>query len=144
MVQLNAEQKELFVFKYPSQEQAYIQLIHQIRCPKCENQSIADSNAGISEDLRHIIYEKINQNKNEEEIKQFLVERYGEIILYDPKKSGANLLVWLGPILLLMIVILFIFLRQKRVMQQYNTNTPVINEEEKKKLDALLNKEKEQ
>ena len=105
-------------FVSTEQEQRYQSLIKELRCPKCQNQSIADSNAGISEDLREIVYEKVQEGKTDEEIRLFLKERYGDFILYKPELSGANLFLWLGPFIFIVPVIVIIVFRVKRAKQK--------------------------
>ncbi|MDR9428068.1 MAG: cytochrome c-type biogenesis protein [Salibaculum sp.] len=73
-----------------------------LRCPVCQNESIDESNAGISGDLRVKLRERLVAGDSDEEAVQFLVDRYGEFILFSPPKEGANLVLWLaGPLLLL-------------------------------------------
>ena len=72
-----------------------------VRCPVCQGETIDDSNAAISRDLRIIIRERLVAGDSDEEVLDFLVERYGEFILFNPRKSGANLVLWLaGPVML--------------------------------------------
>ena len=92
-------------FNNPQQEQRYQNLIQELRCPKCQNQSIADSDAGISEDLRDIVYEKIVAGQSDDEIRQFLKQRYGDFILYKPEMSGVNLVLWFGPFVGFIVVV---------------------------------------
>ncbi len=104
----------LLTFSSKENEQRYYRLIEELRCPKCLNQSIADSNAGISEDLRNIVYEKIEAGKSDREIKLFLKERYGDFILYQPEVGGANLILWFAPVLLMLGVIVALLLRYRK------------------------------
>jgi cytochrome c-type biogenesis protein CcmH len=132
---------ELITFPNAQLEQRYHKLNNELRCPKCVNQSIADSNAGISEDLRNIVYEKLLEGKSDQEIKTFLQQRYGNFILYQPEKKGANLLLWFGPALGLMTVLIFLFARlRKKSKQAIASNT--ISEAEQAKLSALLDQDK--
>jgi len=100
--------KEILSFKNDQQRDIYQQLIIELRCPKCQNQNIADSNADIAQDMRKKVYEMALQNKDKAEIKQFMLDRFGEFVLYKPQFSGKNLLLWLGPILLLLFVIFLV------------------------------------
>ena len=68
----------------------------------CQNQSLADSNAQIAHDLRREVLDLMNQGKSDAEIKRFLVDRYGEFVLYKPEVSGSTWLLWFGPLVLLL------------------------------------------
>lgn len=126
----------LLSFSNKENEQRYYRLIEELRCPKCLNQSIADSNAGISEDLRNIVYEKIEAGKSDREIKLFLKERYGDFILYQPEVGGANLILWFAPVLLMLGVIVTLLLRyRQRVPKPEETQLSV---SEVKELEQLL------
>ena len=99
---------EILSFENASQRKIYADLILELRCPKCQNQNIADSNADIAVDLRNKVYEMALANKGKSEIKEFMLARYGEFVLYKPQFSGKNLLLWLGPIFLLLGVVFFV------------------------------------
>ena len=88
-----------------------------IRCMVCQNQSIDDSNAPLAKDLRILIREKIKEGKNNEEIYNFLTERYGDFILLKPPFKLSTLLLWLLPLVFFTIGILFVFLHNKRSKQ---------------------------
>jgi cytochrome c-type biogenesis protein CcmH len=90
-------------FRDPEQEARFRALTAELRCVMCQNQSLADSNAMIAQDLRREVFELMQQGKTDQEIKDFLVQRYTEFVLYDPPLSASNLLLWGGPIALLLI-----------------------------------------
>jgi len=71
----------------------------ELRCPVCQGESAAESNAGVSQEMRRQIAEMLKEGKSEEEIKRYFVERYGEWILYAPPKRGINWLLWLAPVI---------------------------------------------
>lgn len=77
-------------------------LEEELRCLVCQNQSLADSNAPLAEDLRREVRGLAAQGKNDEEIKQFLVQRYGDFVLYNPPVKGTTWLLWFGPFVLLL------------------------------------------
>lgn len=99
---------EILSFDNDAQRKIYDDLILELRCPKCQNQNIADSNADIAVDLRKKVYEMALANKDKHEIKQFMLARYGEFVLYKPQFSGKTLLLWLGPLFLLLCVVFFV------------------------------------
>jgi cytochrome c-type biogenesis protein CcmH len=88
-------------FISPTQQDRFNQLTHQLRCVVCQNQSLAESNAPLAKDLRNIIANQIQQGADDESIKQFLVNRYSEFILYKPTFEAKTFILWLGPFLAL-------------------------------------------
>jgi len=92
---------ETYEFSDPALEARYHALSEELRCPKCQNQNIADSNAPISRDLRRLLYEQLEAGATDEEIRDYMVARYGEFVLYRPRFTGVNVLLWLAPVLLL-------------------------------------------
>ncbi|WP_444998175.1 cytochrome c-type biogenesis protein [Aliikangiella sp. IMCC44359] len=101
---------DLLEFDSVEQEKRYKSLINILRCPTCQNQSLADSNSIVSEDLKQIVYEKIRAGKSDEEIKAFMKQRYGEFILFKPEMSQSNWFLWLGPFIFLFAFIFGFFI----------------------------------
>jgi cytochrome c-type biogenesis protein CcmH len=87
----------------PDQQALYETITQEVRCLVCQNQTIADSTAPLAADLRREIRKKIVAGQNEAQIKDFLVERYGNFILYKPRFKSWNIVLWLGPPFLLLI-----------------------------------------
>ncbi|MGH8086269.1 MAG: cytochrome c-type biogenesis protein [Lysobacter sp.] len=77
-------------------------LTEELRCVKCQNQSLADSNAQIAQDLRQEVFELMRQGKTDAEVKHYLVARYGEFVLYRPRVEPTTWLLWFGPAVLLL------------------------------------------
>ena len=101
---------------YPNQnninfEKRFIELSSELRCLVCQNQSLFESDSELANDLKEIIYEKINEGQSNNQIKDFLVQRYGEFILFKPLFNMANLLLWSTP-LISFILIAFIAIRK--------------------------------
>ena len=89
-------------FKDAAEEARFRALAAELRCVLCQNQSLADSSAGIAQDLRREVFELMREGKSDEEIKTFLTERYTDFVLYKPRTSGRTLLVWIGPAVVLL------------------------------------------
>lgn len=87
-------------FDDPELQARYEHIIDEVRCLKCQNQSIKDSNAVLAADLRREIQRMIAEGMSDDEIYDFLVERYGDFALYRPRASGKTLFLWVAPILL--------------------------------------------
>ncbi len=92
-------------------EERFIELSSELRCLVCQNQSLLESDSELANDLKEIIYEKINEGQSNNQIKNFLVQRYGEFILFKPLFNMANLLLWATPIISF-ILIAFIAIRK--------------------------------
>lgn len=100
----------------------------ELRCLVCQNQTLADSNAPLAEDLRREVRDMIARNKSDQEIMEFLVQRYGDFVLYRPPWKTTTILLWLGPFLLLGIgtVTLVVVLRRRR---RSRPDAPMTDEE---------------
>jgi cytochrome c-type biogenesis protein CcmH len=85
-----------------AEERRFNALVAELRCVMCQNQSLADSNAQIAHDLRREVFELMRSGRSDREIKAYLVERYGEFVLYQPPLGAATWLLWFGPALLLL------------------------------------------
>ena len=90
-----------FTFKDATEEARYQQLIAELRCLVCQNQSLADSHADLAQDLRAEVYRMVDAGQDNRQIVDFLVARYGEFVLYRPPVSALTLALWFGPLLLL-------------------------------------------
>ncbi|BCX88877.1 cytochrome c-type biogenesis protein CcmH [Methylomarinovum tepidoasis] len=88
---------EVRQFPNPALESRYQNLIEQLRCLVCQNQSLADSNADLAEDLRSEVYAMLLAGKSDAEIVDFLVQRYGDFVLYKPPVKKTTALLWFGP-----------------------------------------------
>jgi len=97
-----------FEFDNAQQEQLFHDLSKQLRCPKCQNQNIADSNAQLAQDLRNKTYQLVKQGQSEQQIIDYMVARFGNFVRYDPPMTPATIFLWLGP--LFFIVLAFYFL----------------------------------
>ncbi|TNH02022.1 cytochrome c-type biogenesis protein CcmH [Testudinibacter sp. TR-2022] len=107
-----------YEFSSPQQEQTYQQLTQQLRCPQCQNNNIADSNATISTDMRAKVYELLQQGKSKQEVVDYMVQRYGNFVTYDPPLAPSTLLLWLIPAALLLIGIFTLFRRKPHLRHQ--------------------------
>lgn len=86
----------------PAMQQRYIALIHEFRCVQCQNEALADSNVSLAGDLRLEVHDLIQQGKTDDEIRDYLVARYGEFILFRPRMSLRNAWLWAAPGVLLL------------------------------------------
>ena len=96
-----AVNQEPLVFDSQEQQERFNRLTEELRCLVCQNQNLADSDAPLAHDLRDEIFEMLQAGRSDEEIKRFLVERYGDFVLYRPPVKGNTLILWLAPAVLL-------------------------------------------
>jgi cytochrome c-type biogenesis protein CcmH len=121
-------------------EERYQALIEEIRCLVCQNQSLADSNADLAQDLRKEVYDMIVAGKQDEQIITFLVERYGDFVMYRPPLKENTWLLWFGPFLLLSLaLIIAIIVIRKQSSSDYTE--PDMDDNQKQRLAELLNEE---
>ena len=120
---------ETYEFSTPDLELRYKALSQELRCPKCQNQNIADSNAPISRDLRAIVHEQLEAGATNEEIIIFLVDRYGEFVRYRPGMDSNTLWLWSAPLILLVMAVAVVLtqFRKDRDRQTISSNAERAN-----------------
>ena len=135
---------DTYEFANDAERDRFRELTKELRCPKCQNQDIADSNAPIATDLRREIYRMLGEGKDNQQILDFMVARYGDFVLYKPALTGKTAVLWFGPLALLvggLVVIGVIVGRRRRTEQVEGSDT--LSAEERKRLDTLLDKTKD-
>jgi cytochrome c-type biogenesis protein CcmH len=105
-------------FDDPVLQQRYEAINRELRCLVCQNQTIADSNATLAQDLRREVREMIAAGKTDDEIRVFMIERYGDFVLYRPRMTAQNFLLWAAPALLLLIAAVVLVRVVRRRAQQ--------------------------
>lgn len=111
-------------FDDPVKEQAYKVLISELRCLVCQNQTIASSNAALAVDLRRQVYEMLQQGKSQEQIVEFMIQRYGDFVMYNPPFKAKTSFLWLGPALFLLtgLVLLVVLSKRKKSIKKIESN----------------------
>jgi cytochrome c-type biogenesis protein CcmH len=118
-----AAAKEPLIFMNPEQEARYNQLTLELRCLVCQNQNLADSDAPLAQDLRREIFDMMQAGRSNDEIKTFLVDRYGDFVLYKPPIQGNTVALWLMPAVLLMlggVVVILTVRKRTRMLAEHN------------------------
>lgn len=125
---------ETYAFSSPDLERRYHALSQELRCPKCQNQNIADSNAPIAQDLRRLLYQQLEAGATDAEILDYMVARYGEFVRYRPGFDRATAILWFAPAILLLLAaaIAVAVLRRSQSSEQ---SAPGVDDT---KLQALL------
>jgi len=136
---------DTYEFKTPEDEQRFHQLTAELRCPKCQNQNIADSDSPIAKDLRREVYRMVDTGAQDTEVIDFMVTRYGDFVLYRPKVNSQTWFLWYGPYIVLglglVVILLIVFLRKANRRAQPGAKNIELTEQERARLDALLNKD---
>ncbi|MFV0575996.1 MAG: cytochrome c-type biogenesis protein [Vibrio sp.] len=105
---------EVFQFKNTQDEQRAFYLARQLRCPKCQNQNLMESNAAIAVDMKQQVFNMVDQGKSNEQVLQFMTDRFGEFVLYNPPFALKTTLLWGLPILFLLCLVYFSFKLSRR------------------------------
>jgi len=115
---------EVLEFESPEHEERYNKLVAELRCLVCQNQNLADSNAELAVDLRRKTYEMVSKDKSEKEIATYMVQRYGDFVLYRPPLNSSTLLLWVGPFIILLIGVSLLIrtIRRRRAEQGVNVD----------------------
>lgn len=125
---------DTYHFANVEQEQQYRELTGQLRCPKCQNNSIADSNSMIAADMRNKVYQLMEQGQSRQQIIDYMVARYGNFVTYEPPVTPSTLILWVGPILFVLLGAGVIFGRARR-----RQRAALLPPEERARLAQLLN-----
>ena len=126
---------EAYQFDTPAEEARYQQLVEELRCLVCQNQNLADSNAELAQDMRQLTYEMIKRGASDEEIVTFMVERYGDFVLYRPPVRRSTLFLWAGPFVILAagLGILLVYIRGRG-----RQRTAALSAEDQRRAEQLL------
>jgi cytochrome c-type biogenesis protein CcmH len=128
---------EVRQFSSPDEEQRYEHLVRDLRCLVCQNQSLADSDADLARDLRDEVFKMIHEGKSEQEASQFLVDRYGDFVLYRPPFKLQTALLWIGPLLLLFGALAVVWHQARSRARAADVR---LSADERARLDALKNR----
>jgi cytochrome c-type biogenesis protein CcmH len=129
---------DTYEFAKEGDRERFRELTKELRCPKCQNQDIADSNAPIAADLRKEIFRMLEEGKDNQQIIDFMVDRYGDFVRYKPALTGKTALLWFGPagLLLVGVVVMAVIVRRRRAAP--TDGSDALSPEERKRLDQLL------
>ncbi|MGF1910340.1 cytochrome c-type biogenesis protein CcmH [Vibrio kasasachensis] len=130
---------EVYEFENLQQEQQFKELGNTLRCPKCQNNTIADSNAELAQDLRHKVYEMTKQGKSKDEIVDYMIARYGNFVTYNPPFTVATSILWLGPLAVVLFGFGIIIMRSRKTKKVATDEKWDQNKEQR--LKALLDEE---
>lgn len=126
------------ILKDPALEARAREISRDLRCPVCQGENIDDSNAGVARDLRLLVRDRLTAGDSNDQVVQYVVDRYGEYVLFRPERRGANLILyWLGPgVLVVALAGVLLWLRRRRAEVPVEALRP----EEEARLQELLRK----
>jgi cytochrome c-type biogenesis protein CcmH len=121
-------QADRYVFDTDEQAVRFEELTKELRCPKCQNQNIADSDAIVAKDLRERVVELVKEGNTKDEVIDYMIDRYGYFVHYDPPVTPATLVLWVLPVLIVIIGFGFIVIRQRKasVKQTWSNQDEVL------------------
>lgn len=126
---------EFHSFETPQQEKIYLQLIAELRCVKCQNQNLAESNAELAKDMRDKTYELVSKGGSREDVVKYMTDRYGDFVLYRPPFKMNTLLLWIGPPVFLFLSLFLLF---KLIRNQKNEVVDELSDSDRESVRALL------
>ena len=126
---------ESFTFATPGEEQRFKDVIEEIRCLVCQNQSLIDSDAELAHYLRAEVYDMMQAGNSDAQIVDFLVERYGDFVLYSPPVKPSTWLIWFGPFVLLLVATLILV---RSLRRQQRSSRAEISSADRQRLNRIL------
>lgn len=131
---------EVYNFDSPEQEQQFQELNQTLRCPKCQNNTIGDSNAELAQDLRQKVYEMTKEGQSKQDIVDYMIARYGNFVTYKPPFTVATAVLWLGPLFVVLFGFALIVMRSKKTATSASTKEKW-DEDKEARLNQLLDEE---
>ncbi|WP_076720498.1 cytochrome c-type biogenesis protein [Motiliproteus sp. MSK22-1] len=113
-------------------------LTDELRCPKCQNQNLADSNSPIAADMRREIHRMVEEGQSNQQVVDFMVARYGDFVRYRPKRDSSTALLWYGPIVLLVVGALVVLVISRRRSAEVSKPNPNLADSDQERLKRLL------
>lgn len=137
---------DTYEFRDDETRERFQQLTEELRCPKCQNQNLADSNSPIAKDLRHEVYRMLDEGQTDNDIADFMVARYGEFVLYKPRKDLSTYLLWYGPFVLLALGVIVIVLMTRGKKETVTEDSPAakpggLDNQQREQLNSLLDQD---
>lgn len=135
---------DVYSFTDETLQKRYQSFTEELRCPKCQNQNLADSNSPISSDLRRELYNLLEAGKTDQEIVDFMVSRYGDYVLYRPKLQRNTFILWGGPFAIAVVALLVLFFIVRRRPAKSSTVTMQQSAEPSEEMQKSLTTEEKQ
>jgi len=134
---------DAYQFSSPQTEALYNELIDEVRCPKCQNQTVAESDADLSQDIKDKIYEMVEKGESKQAILDYMIERYGYFVHYQPPVKNSTIVLWYGPFLFLGIAVVGVLLWMRKRNQAAQSEPTELSEAQQARMQALLDEDKD-
>lgn len=132
---------DVYEFSTEDKRARYLDLTKELRCPKCQNQDIADSNAPIAQDMRREVHRMVEEGRSHDDVVSFMIERFGEFVTYKPKVIPSTYLLWYGPFALILLGVIVVWRMSSRKKRNEVVNEAHgLDREQRAKLDNLLSR----
>ena len=129
----------LYEFSNPIDERRFQSLTRELRCPKCQNQNIADSDAPLAQDMRDLTYDMIIDGQADAQIVAYMVDRYGDFVMYNPPVKPVTWLLWFSPFVLLVFILAIVFFAKGRKKKPVaSREQAVLSAEDQARLNEIL------
>lgn len=133
---------DVYKFNSAKEEKTFQDLTATLRCPKCQNNTIADSNATLAQDMRKKVFEMLDEGKSKQEIIDYMIARYGNFVTYDPPLMASTLVLWMGPFLFILVGFTVLVVRSRKTEDAKSKIKLAADEEVR--LKELLNEMEQQ
>ncbi|MGR5066214.1 cytochrome c-type biogenesis protein [Photobacterium sp. DNB22_13_2] len=127
---------DVYDFESAQQEKDFQDLTATLRCPKCQNNNIADSNAALALDMRQKTYELLQEGKSKQDVVDYMIARYGNFVTYNPPVMASTLILWLGPLLFIVIGFSILVMRSRKSTEK--VTDAELEADEQDRLKALM------
>lgn len=133
--------QDMYPMETPEQQERFYELLSELRCPKCQNQNIVDSDAPIAEDMRNEVYRMIQEGAGDDEVVESLVDRFGEFVRYKPSFDRRTALLWLLPAIVVFIGVIVVVVIVRR--SQRDTDDPELrlSDDQRRRAENLLRRD---
>ena len=138
--QAQAVKIEFHTFENKQQEELYLQLIAELRCVKCQNQNLAESNAELALDMREKAYEMIAKGGSRQDVVTYMTDRYGDFVLYKPPFIAKTLMLWIGPAIFLILSLFFLL---RLIKKQQKEPIEILSDTDRDSVRELLKSKKD-
>ncbi|MCW8328214.1 cytochrome c-type biogenesis protein CcmH [Photobacterium sp. SDRW27] len=127
---------DVYEFESAEQEKAFRDLTATLRCPKCQNNNIADSNAELAKDMRQKAFDLLSEGKSEQDVIDYMIARYGNFVTYDPPMTVSTVILWAGPLLFVLIGFTVLVMRSRKTAE--TSDKAELAADEEQRLKSLL------
>ncbi|ELR65077.1 Cytochrome c heme lyase subunit CcmL [Photobacterium marinum] len=133
---------DVYEFETAEQEQVFHELTATLRCPKCQNNNIADSNAELAKDMRQKAYDMLSEGKSKDDVIDYMIARYGNFVTYDPPLMLSTMILWIAPVLFILVGFTVLVARSRKSGEKQSE--PKLDAGEEQRLKALMEEMEQQ